>query len=331
MTGLRYEIDVNPKDPQAMAVYARAERGDLRGSSFAFETIQDAWDWEASPPQRKLMEIKLFDVGPVTRPAYPDSTVATRALEKLAAEVQKPVETLLGAIQDGRIREELENDTVEYRLEPETTSNTGESAELRAVWSTAYVNDLPDSAFLHIEDGGTKDSEGKTTPRTLRHFPYKDASGNVDLPHLRNALARIPQSNLPQSVKDAATAKAEKLLKAEQNSLEDGELRVGKKFSAATVQAVQKIIFDLQSLVENDPDRMPTEEDDEDEEAAEDVAETIGQNTLERIAAKAEELRVLTTGSDDEEEGKKLSTATASAIVIARSRAHEALKLMSGR
>lgn len=63
-------------------------------------------------------------------------------------------------------------------------------------WSTAFVNNLPDSSFLYVESGGTKDSEGKTTPRSLRHFPVKDSSGSIDLPHLRNAIARIPQSNV---------------------------------------------------------------------------------------------------------------------------------------
>lgn len=58
-----------------------------------------------------------------------------------------------------------------------------------AIWSTAYVNDLPDSAFLYISPGGKKDGEGKTVPRSLRHFPYKNSEGNVDLPHLRNAIA----------------------------------------------------------------------------------------------------------------------------------------------
>jgi HK97 family phage prohead protease len=86
--------------------------------------------------------------------------------------------------------------------------------ETRAQWTTAYVNNLPDSAFLYVELGGSKDSDGKTTPRSLRHFPYKDANGKVDLPHLRNALARIPQSNLPASVKATLTAKAQKILAA---------------------------------------------------------------------------------------------------------------------
>lgn len=66
----------------------------------------------------------------------------------------------------------------------------------KAVWTTAYVNNLPDSAFLYVEPG-EKDGEGKTVPRSKRHFPYKDASGKVDRAHIVNAIARIPQSNAP--------------------------------------------------------------------------------------------------------------------------------------
>ena len=58
----------------------------------------------------------------------------------------------------------------------------------KADMSTASINDLPDSAFAHIEPGGSKDDSGKTTPRSKRHFPVHDAA------HVRNALARAPQS-----------------------------------------------------------------------------------------------------------------------------------------
>jgi len=88
----------------------------------------------------------------------------------------------------------------------------------KAVWTTRYVNSLPDSAFLFIESEGTKDEEGKTVPRRLRHFPYRDASGKVDLPHLRNAIARIPQSNAPgltAKKKEALQEKARRILKEE--------------------------------------------------------------------------------------------------------------------
>lgn len=54
--------------------------------------------------------------------------------------------------------------------------------------SSAAINDLPDSAFAHIEPGGKKDAQGKTIPRSLRHFPVHDEA------HARNALSRAPQS-----------------------------------------------------------------------------------------------------------------------------------------
>lgn len=81
-----------------------------------------------------------------------------------------------------------------------------------AVWTTAYMNNLPDSAFLYISPGGKKDKDGKTVPRGLRHFPVRDSSGKVDLAHVRNALARIPQSNVPTAAKNTAIAKAKRLL-----------------------------------------------------------------------------------------------------------------------
>jgi hypothetical protein len=89
----------------------------------------------------------------------------------------------------------------------------------KAVWTTATINNLPDSAFLHILPGGKKDSEGKTTPRDLRMFPYKGPDGSIDLPHLRNAIARIPQSNrIDQATKDRLQARARKLLGGQKDS-----------------------------------------------------------------------------------------------------------------
>jgi hypothetical protein len=57
----------------------------------------------------------------------------------------------------------------------------------KAKLSSAAINDLPDSAFAYIEDGGTKDAGGKTIPRSKRHFPVHDKA------HADNAAARIAQ------------------------------------------------------------------------------------------------------------------------------------------
>lgn len=86
-------------------------------------------------------------------------------------------------------------------------------ADERATWSTAMMNDLPDSSFLYIEAGGSKDADGRTTPRSLRHFPVKDASGKPDAAHVRNALARIPQSGVSAGAKSAALSRARAMAK----------------------------------------------------------------------------------------------------------------------
>jgi|SRR5262245_11351287 len=80
----------------------------------------------------------------------------------------------------------------------------GNALELRAEWTAAFVNDLPDSAFAVIEAGGSRDADGKTVPRRLRHFPHHNAQGAPDAPHVRNALARIPQSSLSAALKARA-------------------------------------------------------------------------------------------------------------------------------
>lgn len=102
----------------------------------------------------------------------------------------------------------------------------------KAVWTTAFINTLPDSAFLHVESGGKKDSEGKTVPRNLRHFPFKGDDGKIDLPHLRNAIARIPQAKIPGLTAqdlESLQNKARKLLEKEKEKLEGKETQAAKQ------------------------------------------------------------------------------------------------------
>lgn len=98
----------------------------------------------------------------------------------------------------------------------------------KAVWSNAHMNDLPDSAFLYIESGGKKDESGKTVPRSLRHFPYRGMDGKIDLAHVRNAIARIPQSKcgLSEQQKTALQNRARKLLGGV-NKMEKGMFCIG--------------------------------------------------------------------------------------------------------
>ena len=71
--------------------------------------------------------------------------------------------------------------------------------------STAELNNLPDSAFAYVEPGGTKDADGKTVPRSLRHFAIHDAT------HVRNALARLSGSPFEAKARPAVEAAAKRM------------------------------------------------------------------------------------------------------------------------
>ena len=82
--GLRYEID----PPRAAAdVVELIERGDVRGSSFAFRSNPKDETWERDANGRMIRRIKKFsflgDAGPVDTPAYlaTETYVSKRALE----------------------------------------------------------------------------------------------------------------------------------------------------------------------------------------------------------------------------------------------------------
>lgn len=86
--GLRYEID--PPDTQyARDLIVSLDRGDVNQSSFGFRVEMEDEEWrgpdEDSPlPLRIIHKFsRLFDVSPVTFPAYPETSVSMRALDKV--------------------------------------------------------------------------------------------------------------------------------------------------------------------------------------------------------------------------------------------------------
>ncbi len=76
--GLAYEIDL-PDTQTARDVEASIERGDLTGSSFAFTVDRATWIEEEERDIRQIDSVKLFDVGPVTYPAYEGTTTGLRS------------------------------------------------------------------------------------------------------------------------------------------------------------------------------------------------------------------------------------------------------------
>ncbi|MDA0780666.1 MAG: HK97 family phage prohead protease [Rickettsiales bacterium] len=79
-TGLA--IEILPPDTQfARDLMVSMERGDVTQMSFGFRTIKDKWETEAGKDIRTLLEVEIFDVSPVTYPAYTQTDVALRSLD----------------------------------------------------------------------------------------------------------------------------------------------------------------------------------------------------------------------------------------------------------
>ncbi|MFZ5829129.1 MAG: HK97 family phage prohead protease [Planctomycetota bacterium] len=75
--GLRYEIDL-AETHLAADLAASVERGDLSGSSFAFTIRSRKIEEDAGTQVRTILDVDLFDVGPVTYPAYEATSAALR-------------------------------------------------------------------------------------------------------------------------------------------------------------------------------------------------------------------------------------------------------------
>jgi HK97 family phage prohead protease len=94
--GLSYRIPYDPADPDHQRVMRKIERGDVDGSSFLFRAKKDDWQEEqdtagGSLYVRTVLEIEtLYDVCPVTSPAYPDATAAKRSLDSFQEQHPTP-------------------------------------------------------------------------------------------------------------------------------------------------------------------------------------------------------------------------------------------------
>jgi len=82
-SGLAYEIDM-PDTQLARDLAVSMERGDVTQSSFAFTVADDDWEEYPGGYKRTINKIgRLYDVSPVTYPAYPDADAGLRSLEKI--------------------------------------------------------------------------------------------------------------------------------------------------------------------------------------------------------------------------------------------------------
>ena len=93
-TGLLVEID--PPDTQyARDLLVSMKRGDISQMSFGFGVKPGGQDWakdDEGRTIRTLKKLRLFDVSPVTYPAYPQTDVAVRSYQEFQQTVSAEAE-----------------------------------------------------------------------------------------------------------------------------------------------------------------------------------------------------------------------------------------------
>lgn len=93
--GLRYEIDADLRSGQVRDVYLAIERKDVTQSSFGFDIVAESWVYPQAdePVQHVIEKVNLWDVSPVTFPAFPqtevDARTVTRFLTAVAGQVDR--------------------------------------------------------------------------------------------------------------------------------------------------------------------------------------------------------------------------------------------------
>jgi len=130
------------------------ELGLLDGQSFAFNILADEWKGlDTDKPTRTITEFDaIFDVGPVTYPAYNDTTVALRSMDAAKERPPEPLEAI-----------EIEVKGVKYSFEDidALTQLVDEALKRSDIKPTLPGSDrtLPDRDNPTIADGpdGTRD------------------------------------------------------------------------------------------------------------------------------------------------------------------------------
>jgi HK97 family phage prohead protease len=91
-------IEITPPDTQVgRDLVVSMERGDITQMSFGFRVKAGGQSWgedENGEIVRTLSDLKLFDVSPVTYPAYPQTDVALRSLDDFKSEKSKEQQRL---------------------------------------------------------------------------------------------------------------------------------------------------------------------------------------------------------------------------------------------
>lgn len=182
--GLAVEARLNPEDPDVQRLAVKMRDGHIDQMSFGFEVISDSWDSEEVHDEysdgdtlvRTVREVRLWDVSPVTFPAYPD-TDAELAGVLVPAEVRARAEELRTAI-------------------PSHSTDTVDEPWDGPAAVAAAPNDARVLRYMHA----WRDAEGDPAEKQNYKFPHHAGLGApANVRACRNGLARLPQADIPDA------------------------------------------------------------------------------------------------------------------------------------
>lgn len=151
-TGLAFEV--TPPDTQwARDLEVSLRRGDVRDASFAFRAIRDKWSEEADGTSlRTLLEVELFELGPVSNGAYPAADSQVRAMLEargIALDIESAEITLPTLRAIGLNLDDLEAALLRLKAAGDTPADA-DVEEIRAA-ITALESALPRAAPIPDE------------------------------------------------------------------------------------------------------------------------------------------------------------------------------------
>ena len=89
--GLWGQVRINPNDSEAMNLYERVKRGDVDGCSIGFDIAEEKTEFLDNGDVHWTIEkvLPLYEVSAVTFPAYQDTNVSARTMQKEEIEKRK--------------------------------------------------------------------------------------------------------------------------------------------------------------------------------------------------------------------------------------------------
>lgn len=79
--GLQFDVpSLDDHNPAVAELLSAIDRGDVDQCSFAFQVLKQEWNEDYT--ERRILELKLFDVSAVTYPANPATIIGARSVEQ---------------------------------------------------------------------------------------------------------------------------------------------------------------------------------------------------------------------------------------------------------